>query len=127
MKEDLIYLLGLKDAKYIAEKELEKNPCAANAQKVFEYSKRIDEVLEKIDKDYDELNKYKDLQQELGCPLEVREQAFNNGFYDVDGNHYFCEHYVPYLKSMHTRGISIGRERHFNLKDYKKTWWLIKE
>ncbi len=65
-----------------------------------------------------------DLQKEFGCPLDVRERAFDNGFYDIDGNHYFCEHYVPYLKSMHTRGISIGRERHFKLKDYKITWWL---
>ena len=67
-----------------------------------------------------------ELEQDLGCSLEVREKAFDNGFYDVDGNYYICEHYVPYLKSMHTRGIMRGREKHFNLEDYKKTWWLSK-
>ena len=68
--------------------------------------------------------KYKQLEEELGCPLEVREKAFDNGFYDVDGNHYFCEHYVPYSKAMHTRGIMNGTSKSFKLKDYKKTWWL---
>ena len=75
---------------------------------------------------YDKLGKLEDLEEQLGCPLEVRERAFDNGFYDADGNHYICEHYVPYLKSMHTRGIMRHTEKHFDLKDYKKTWWLSK-
>ena len=79
------------------------------------------EVLEKmiIRHDY-----YNALEEELGCPLEVREQAFNNGFYAEDGKHYICEHYVPYLKSMHTRGLMYGTSKKFKLCDYKKTWWL---
>lgn len=72
------------------------------------------------------LAKYRKLEQELGCPLEVREQAFNNGFYDESGNHYICEHYVPYLKAMHTRGMMNGNSKSFKLSDYKKTWWLKK-
>lgn len=72
----------------------------------------------------DKLGKLEDLEDELGCPLEIREQAFKNGFYDADGNHYFCEHYVPSLKAMHTKGVSTGNHKSFNLKDYKKTWWL---
>ena len=69
---------------------------------------------------------YEELSKQIGCPLDIREKAFNNGFYDVDGNYYFCEHYVPYLEAMHTRGIMLHTEKHFKLKDYKKTWWLKK-
>ena len=81
-------------------------------------------VLDDVEQELEELSKYKNPEQELGCPLEVREKAFKNGFYDVDGNSYFCEHYVPYLKQMHTTGIMAHTEKHFNLADYKKTWWL---
>lgn len=73
------------------------------------------------------LGELEDLEEELGCPLEVRERAFNDGFYDENGNRYTCEHYVPYLKSMHTRGIMLGKEKHFKLKDYKVTWFLRKD
>jgi hypothetical protein len=70
------------------------------------------------------LGKLEDIEDELSCPLEVREKAFNDGFYDNEGNHYFCEHYVPSLKAMHTRGILTNTHKSFKLKDYKKTWWL---
>lgn len=73
---------------------------------------------------YNKLGELEDLEEELGCSIEVREQAFNNGFYDKNGNHYYCEHYVPYLKEMHTRKIMQGESKKFKLNDYKKTWWL---
>ena len=68
-----------------------------------------------------------DIEEDIVCPLDVREQALNNGFYDEQGNHYYCEHYVPYLKLMHTRGVLTHTEKHVNLKDYKITWWLTKD
>lgn len=64
------------------------------------------------------------IEEQLVCPVEVREKAFDKGFYDESGNYYTCEHYVPYLKEMHTRGIISHTEKHFKLRDYKKTWWL---
>ena len=67
------------------------------------------------------------LEEQIGCPLEVRERAFEKGFYDENGNHYTCEHYVPYLKEMHTRGIMTHTHKRFKLTDYKKTWWLRKD
>lgn len=73
------------------------------------------------------LGKHEDIEEDLGCPITVREKAFNKGFYDKNGNHYICEHYVPYLKSMHTRGVSIGCEKRFKLSDYRITWWLKKD
>ena len=77
-----------------------------------------------VQKGWDKLGQLEDIEEDLGCPITVREKAFNKGFYDENGKHYTCEHYVPYLKSMHTRGVSISREKHFKLKDYQKTWWL---
>lgn len=88
----------------------------------------INEIEEKnqiyIEEELEYAEKCHNLEEQLGCPLDVREKAFDNGFYDENGNYYICEHYVPYLKSMHTRGIMRGREKHFNLEDYQKTWWL---
>ena len=79
--------------------------------------------------EYDKLVKVEEKisEEQLGCPLEVREKAFDKGFYDESGNHYTCEHYVPYLKEMHTRGIMSHTEKRFKLSDYKKTWWLEKD
>lgn len=93
----------------------------------------MDELREKLSKEptyeelYAKLNKYEQLEQELGCPLDVREQAFKKGFYDINGNYFTCEHYVPFLKQMHTNGIMRGEEKRFKLEDYKKTWWLKKD
>lgn len=75
----------------------------------------------------DSLSKYKDLEEKIGCPLDVRERAFEKGFYDENGNHYTCEHYVPYLKEMHTRGIMTHTQKRFKITDYKKTWWLKRD
>lgn len=91
----------------------------------------INEIEEKnqiyIEEELEYAEKCHKLEERVGCPLDVREKAFDNGFYDIYGNHYICEHYVPYLKSMHTRGIMRHIEKHFNLEDYKKTWWLKKD
>lgn len=73
------------------------------------------------------LLKIQEQEEELGCPLDVREQAFKKGFYDINGNYFTCEHYVPYLKQMHTKGIMLHEEKRFKLEDYKKTWWLRKD
>lgn len=72
----------------------------------------------------DKLGELEDIEEYLCCPLDVREQAFKKGFYDENGNHHYCEHYVPFLKQMHTNGIMRGEEKRFNIEDYKKTWWL---
>lgn len=73
------------------------------------------------------LGKLEDIEERLGCPLEVRERAMDNGVYDSNGKHWNIEHYVPHLKSLHTKGIMTHTEKHFPLKDYKITWWLKKD
>jgi len=129
MKEDLIYLLGLKDAKFTAEKELEKNPCAVNAQKVFEYSKRIDEVLAKIDKDYDEFNKYKEFEKRLGCPLEVRcKITTDTKVYDVEGNSFEVSYiHDNNFSAIMNYGFGSRYDFDFAYSDYKITWFLKKD
>ena len=44
---------------------------------------------------------------------------------NIDGIVIVCiKEWIPYLKEMHTRGIMSHTEKHFKLRDYKKTWWL---
>lgn len=78
----------------------------------------------------DKLYALEDLEEQLGCPLEVVFKALKNGiiikdmfdigignkFYGVrlDTQNYDCEYVLRTYKGT----ISVG------VKDYKKTWWL---
>jgi len=70
----------------------------------------------------DELIKYKQLEEELGCPLEVFITALFNGFYDEFGNHFKCDWFSNMFRRMMVTKDTFTKE--FYLKDYKKTWWL---
>lgn len=68
-----------------------------------------------------------DLQEELGCPLNVFFKAFN-GIYIIDDWHdlYFAK---PALingkfKIEQHYGVYDVATYYLELKDYKKTWWL---
>ncbi len=83
--------------------------------------------------------KYSELEEQLGCPLEVVEQALN-GFYIVgygyvsndddfiylrkDNNGFYLK--VVIHPSKPTPPDFYGYCDIHYLKDYKKTWWLIK-
>lgn len=70
-------------------------------------------------------NKKSNLEQELGCPLEVVFKAFEKGIifhreeYDViiDGEYITIVWETKELKWNNAKGRAY-------LKDYKKTWWL---
>lgn len=72
-----------------------------------------------------------EIEQELGIKIEILNQAFKNGFYGIDKDgsikHFMVEHYVPHLKSIHTRGVMTHTERRFNIGDYGRTWALTRE
>jgi hypothetical protein len=68
-----------------------------------------------------------DLEEELGCPLEVVLKALKNGIVDIE-NH---EHRHIHLRDNGTSNYPKGWMFHtfhftyeFSLSDYKKTWWL---
>jgi hypothetical protein len=73
------------------------------------------------------LGKLEDLEEELGCPLEVVLKALKNGIVDIE-NH---EHRHIHLRDNGTSNYPKGWMFHtfhftyeFSLSDYKKTWWL---
>ncbi len=89
------------------------------------------EYLEKCIRYHD---KYGELEEQLGCPLDVLGKALiQNCFYDVYGNK--IETDIGYINQEGTTGIVMsiqewengnycGEDWTMYLKDYKKTWWL---
>ena len=86
---------------------------------------------------YDKLGKLEDIEEESGCPLEVREKALN-GFY-IPGYGYVSNNddfiYLRKDDKDYYLKVAIHPSKptppHFYgycdihyLKDYKKTWWL---
>lgn len=98
--------------------------------------KVVRQALLKAQEQEKENAKYKRLEQELGCPLEVLARVLlNNYFYDIYGN--IIEADIGYINQEGTTGIVMSVEEWENgnyvygesntaiyLKDYKKTWWL---
>ena len=67
-----------------------------------------------------ELVKYKKLEEELGCPLEVREQALKQGFIY---NGFTKLLYICCRYDENGCYLTNGAVK-FYLKDYKKRFWL---
>lgn len=87
---------------------------------VADHAHNTDEVTHK-------LGKLEDLEEEIGCPLEVIFKALGHWIYDEDGKawyieHYYQEHNIYQLHSV--RNFGRIADKKFNTKDYKKTWWL---
>ena len=80
---------------------------------------------------YDKLGKLEDLEEQLGCPLEVVFKALMNGIYtkesELDEELELFE-----VRGIEKKGVSViskfcsYAECDFTCeyKDYKKTWWL---
>ncbi len=84
---------------------------------------------------YTKLGKLEDLEDELGCPIEVVFKALKEGFYTQTMHHtkqdntwlgindlgytkeIFCMYFDENMSNIET---CVERD----LKDYKKTWWL---
>ena len=80
-----------------------------------------------VQEELDYAEKCHNLEKELGCPLEVLFKAMGHCVYDENGRGYYIEHYyqergVYQIHSVLYKGRIV--EKGFNLKDYKKTWWL---
>ena len=77
------------------------------------------------------LGKLEDLEEELGCPLEVLVKALKDGvkvnmeFLDIDITDDILRPKLYYSDDFQCYGLSIQSWGYFvRLKDYKKTWWL---
>ena len=92
----------------------------------------------------DKLGKLEDIEDEIGCPLDVVFKALLNGIYckhevgernywsgtelHISGNHEALVVYENNVYWVTKNGERIKQERtvykRFEFKDYKKTWWL---
>lgn len=76
------------------------------------------------------LGRFEDLEEQLGCPLEVVFEALENGVYCVDFDNQVIRKFKAPLcfnstsKEFYWNGTNIGYP---DLKDYQKTWWLKDE
>ena len=85
---------------------------------------------------YNKLGRIEDLEEQIGCPLEVVFKALTNGFKFIISSHklgtqnqrvnqmIYCDYaYLYYANDVKEWCISTIND-YFYLKDYKKTWWL---
>lgn len=70
---------------------------------------------------YNKLIKLEDLEEQLGCPLEVVFKALTNGIYQEDGGR---RKYPLIEYNGATKKFFFGFGTYCNVEDYKKTWWL---
>lgn len=69
----------------------------------------------------DKLGKLEDLEEELGCPLEVVIKALKEGIYQSDGGR---RKYPTIEYNGATKKFYFAFGTYCNVEDYKKTWWL---
>ena len=74
---------------------------------------------------YNKLGKLEDLEEELGCPLNVVFKALTNGVYYEDVAN--CMKYMVADLHLNLEGeyvLFFSGEEYLLTRNYKKTWWL---
>lgn len=86
----------------------------------------------------DKLGRLEDIEEKLGCPIEVLFKAIDDGVY-YDCERSYCNgvktieqikfDIQPELSSTNAYGYALNVHIDYakSLKDYKKTWWLRKD
>jgi len=122
--------------KRLTKKIIEKNVDGYVLNHREDFTENTYEVIQK-------LGKLEDLEEELGCPLEVLVKALTNGVYVIDEE---TKEFQWILRGLHTfTGEGLGTSAGFSddriwrkkvnkagiefspnyfWNDYKKTWWL---
>ena len=67
------------------------------------------------------LGKLEDIEEELGCPLDVLFEALKQGIYDKSGFHYDSICLIE--DKIYACPLDIWEE-YWDLVNYGKTWWL---
>ena len=70
------------------------------------------------------LGKIEDLEEEIGCPLDVVFKALKDGIYTKDLPREELSKQFVRLSNVETEWYLINMIMCVNLKDYKNTWWL---
>ena len=105
-------------------------PSSAPDKVIEQYQGMLKEVL----KDYNELEKYRELKKQIACPLKVRCEVVPNSYIYTFGTSMENIDIVTRRKviTIDKEGFTIsyatatGRQREMTLpwSAYKKTWWL---
>lgn len=100
-------------------------------QQIYDF-KRYNELEDYVDSDLtlaiDKLGKLEDLEEQIGCPLDVRcKLTYDSHIYDEDGRSYteiimFKDYILAYDGREDENGMLEATR--FEWKGYKKTWWL---
>ena len=79
-----------------------------------------------VDKGLEYAEKYHKIEEQIGCPLEVREQALVNGIYieNIYGELINFKVMLVYKNKELGYYFRIINDGYVLLTDYKKTWWL---
>lgn len=72
---------------------------------------------------YDKLFELEDIEEKLGCPLEVLFKALENGIYTIDKTWYSLVNMHFECKDLYCQA-KLKNSIMVHIKDYKKTWWL---
>lgn len=90
-----------------------------------QYYTTIKQALLKAQKLEKENAKYKQLEEQIGCPLEVVFKALKNGIFTKDLPSEKIVKWYGRLSNVETEWyLSDDNKVCINLKGYKKTWWL---
>lgn len=81
------------------------------------------------DKIIDKLGKLEDLEEQLGCPLEVVFKALTNGIYNGVPEHIEAVGLVIVFNNFALTCFDIfgNQTGCYPTNEYKKTWWLKKD
>ena len=86
---------------------------------IFHYEEESESIIDKLS---NKLGKLEDLEEEIGCPLEIFFRALKEGIYNEGMKHFNIEHYFVDRNSFdihYNHSVIV-----FKVSDYKKTWWL---
>lgn len=87
---------------------------------VADHAHNTDEVTHK-------LGKLEDLEEQIGCPLEVVFKAIYSGIYYIYPNGNIVLERSFKLNHYSSGWCLIKPKLNFKLEDYKKTWWLKRD
>lgn len=73
------------------------------------------------------LGKLEDLEEQIGCPLEVVFKAIYSGIYYIYPNGNIVLERSFKLNHYSSGWCLIKPKLNFKLEDYKKTWWLKRD
>lgn len=76
-----------------------------------------------IGKCVDKLGKLEDLEEQLGCSLDILFKALSDGIWSVRYNTYKHSK-IHRLTFINGNYYLVVDDSYYNIKDYKKTWWL---